>query len=188
MANYPQIKVNYAEGDVTEALEEEKVEKMDALVSITDSDEVNLVASMFAWSQNVPSIITRVDKAGHVKLLHKVNMDITVSPTELSVLKMLRFIRNYEIGDAQNDIVKFYTLAEGMAEALEFEAKASTKNLGVEFKDKAFKLKKNVIVAAIIRDDKLIIPCGSSAILENDRVVIVSERKKHIKKLDDIFA
>ena len=188
MAKHPQVKVNYAEGDVTEALEEEKVEKMDALVSITDSDEVNLVASMFAWSQNVPSIITRVDKAGHVKLLHKVNMDITVSPTELSVLKMLRFIRNYEIGDAQNDIVKFYTLAEGMAEALEFEAKAATKNLGVEFKDKAFKLKKNVIVAAIIRDDKLIIPCGSSAILENDRVVIVSERKKHIKKLDDIFA
>ena len=104
MERFPSINVSYSEGDITDVLEEENVDKSDALISLTDNDEANLVVSMFAWSQNVPSIITRVDKPGHVKLLHKVNMDITVSPTELAVLKMLRFVRYYEMGDAQNDI------------------------------------------------------------------------------------
>ncbi len=188
MEAYPDIKVSYAEGDVTEALEEENVEKSDSLISITDSDEANLVASMFAWSQNVPSIITRVDKPGHVKLLHKVNMDITVSPTELSVLKMLRFIRNYEIGDAKNDVGKFYMIADGMAEVMEFTATKEFKKLGMEFKEKAFKLKKDVIIAAIIRDEKLIIPSGLTKIVDGDQVIVATSKKNHIRNLNEIIA
>lgn len=187
MEQYPNIKVCYTEGDVTESLEEEKIEKMDSLISITDSDEANLVASMFAWSQNVPSIITRVDKPGHVKLLHKVNMDITVSPTELSVLKMLRFIRNYEIGDAKNDVGKFYMIADGMAEVMEFDASKDFKGLNIEFKDKKFKLKKDVLIAAIIRDNKLILPSGVTTIMEKDKVIVATSKKNHIRKLNEII-
>lgn len=188
MEKYPDIKVSYAEGDVTEALEEENVEKMDALISITNSDEANLVASMFAWSQNVPSIITRVDKPGHVKLLHKVNMDITVSPTELSVLKMLRFIRNYEIGDAKNGVGKFYMIADGLAEVMEFNVGNDFGRLGIEFKEKKFKLKKDVIIAAIVRDDKLTIPTGSTTIEAGDKVIVVTGKKNHIRNLNEILA
>lgn len=188
MEKYPLIKVSYAEGDVTEALEEEKIEKMDSLISVSNSDETNLVTSMFAWSQNVPSIITRVDKPGHVKLLHKVNMDITVSPTELSVLKMLRFIRNYEIGDAKNGVGKFYMIADGMAEVMEFTADKEFSRIGVEFKDKKFKLKKDIIVAAVIRGDKLVIPSGNTQIQVGDVVVVASSKKNHIRNLNEIIA
>ncbi|MCR5595913.1 MAG: NAD-binding protein [Lachnospiraceae bacterium] len=92
MERFPQAKVAYAQGDITEVLEEEQVEKADAIVSLTDIDETNLVISMFAWSKGISSIITRVDKQVHVKLLHKVNIDITVSPTELSVFMLMRYI------------------------------------------------------------------------------------------------
>ncbi|MBR4168198.1 MAG: NAD-binding protein [Lachnospiraceae bacterium] len=92
MDRFPTINVAYAEGDITEVLEEEKVEKADALVSLTDDDDTNLVISMFAWSKGIYSVITRVDKQVHVKLLHKVNIDITVSPTEYSVFGLIRFI------------------------------------------------------------------------------------------------
>ena len=95
MEKYPTVNVSYGEGELTDALEEEHVNNFDAVVSLTDNDETNLVTSMFAWSQNVPSIITRADVPGHVKLLHRVNMDITVSPSELSVMQLIRFIRNY---------------------------------------------------------------------------------------------
>lgn len=92
MDKYPDANVIYAEGDITEVLEEERVEKADAIVSLTDNDETNLVVSMYAWSKKIPSVITRVDKQVHVKLLHKVNIDITVSPTEISVFRIIRFI------------------------------------------------------------------------------------------------
>ena len=187
MEKYPQVNVAYSEGDITEVLEEEHVGKADALVSLTDNDETNLVISMFAWSQNVASIITRVDKPGHVKLLHKVNMDITVSPTELSVLKMLRFIRNYEMGDAQNDIGKFYNVAEGKAEVMELTVGEDFPKLGVQFKEKEFKLKKDVLIAAIIRDSRLVIPSGNSKILKGDKIIVATAKKNRIRRLKDIL-
>lgn len=92
MELYPDARVEYASGDITETLEDEHVEKSGAIISLTDNDETNLVISMFAWSKGIPSVITRVDKQVHVKLLHQVNIDITVSPTELTVFKILRII------------------------------------------------------------------------------------------------
>ena len=188
MERFPSINVSYSEGDITDVLEEENVDKSDALISLTDNDEANLVVSMFAWSQNVPSIITRVDKPGHVKLLHKVNMDITVSPTELAVLKMLRFVRYYEMGDAQNDIGKFYNIADGMAEVMEFIADSGFTKLNVLFKEKSFKLKKDVLISGIIRDSRLIIPSGNSKIMEGDRVIITASKKNRIRRLCEILA
>lgn len=188
MEKYPSVKVSYGEGEVTDVLEEEHVDKMDVVVSLTDKDESNLVTALYAWSQNVPSIITRADVPGHVRLLHRVNMDITVSPSEISVMKLIRFIRNYEVGDAQNDIGKYYLIADGKAEVMEFRADSSFKKIGMEFKNPEFRLKNNVIIASVIRNGSLIIPCGYSAILEGDRVIVATQRDNHIKTLNDIFS
>lgn len=188
MEKYPYVDVSYAEGDVTEVLEEESLEKTDVLISLADSDVTNLVVSMFGWAQDIKSVITRVEKTSHVKLLHKVNMDITVSPTELSVLKMLRFVRNYEIGDEQeNGVGKFYKIAYGLAEVMEFTATDGFARLNVEFKENSFKLKKDVIVAAIIRDSKLIIPTGTTQILKGDTVIVATSKKNHIRNLNEIL-
>ncbi len=92
MDEFPNARIAYAEGDITEVLEEERVDKADAVISLTGNDETNLVVSMFSWAKGIKSIITRVDKQVHVKLLHKVNIDITVSPTEISVYRIMRYI------------------------------------------------------------------------------------------------
>ena len=74
------------------ALKSIGISTYDFLIATTDNDETNLVVSMYAWSKKNPSVITRVDKQVHVKLLHEVNIDITVSPTEISVFRIIRFI------------------------------------------------------------------------------------------------
>ncbi|MCR4990541.1 MAG: NAD-binding protein [Lachnospiraceae bacterium] len=116
MERFPSANVIYAEGDITEVLEEEKVYQADSVVSLTDNDETNLVISMYAWSKGISSVITRVDRQVHVKLLHRVNIDITVSPTELSVFKIIRYIsavsspdqdENEKISDFITDLEKF---------------------------------------------------------------------------------
>lgn len=116
MDSFPTANVIYAESDITEVLEEEHVEKADAVVSLTDNDENNLVISMFAWSKKIPSVITRVDKQVHVKLLHKVNIDITVSPTEISVFRIIRFISETmnENQDEQSAADEFIRIIELM--------------------------------------------------------------------------
>ena len=109
MEEFPEAKVSYAAGDITEVLEEERVDKADSIISLTDNDETNLVISMFAWSKGIRSVITRVDRQVHVKLLHKVNIDITVSPTELCVFRLMRFIdrQSGEGSDENAEIMEF---------------------------------------------------------------------------------
>ena len=187
MEMYPGIHVAYAEGGTLEVLEEEQVSKSDMIISLTNNDETNLVISMYAWSAHVPSIITRVDKPEHLNLLHKVNIDITVSPAESSALKAMRFILSREVEDAGKDIGKFYLLAEGMAEIMDFPAGSDFKCLDVAFSDKAFRLKKDVLITAILRGDELIIPSGSTCIKKGDRVIITSSRKNHIRSLNEII-
>ena len=187
MEEYPNINVVYCVGDTLEILEEERVSKADMIISLTNFDETNLVISMYAWSCRMPSIITRVDKPEHVKLLHKVNIDITVSPAETSALMAMRFLRSRDAADSGKDIGKFYLLAEGLAEIMEFPAGDDFKCLDIPFKDKAFKLKKDVLVAGILRDGKLIIPSGNTCINKGDRVIITASRKNRIRSLNDML-
>ena len=187
MEKYPAAKVSYGDAESIEVLEDEGITKKDAVISITDRDEANLVVSMFAWASGVPSIITRIDTLAHAKMLHKVNMDITVSPSEVAANKLYRFARNMQMADAKNDILKFYTICDSMAEIMEFDITDKCTHLNIPFKDKAFKLKKDTLVAAIVKDGKLTIPNGSSSLIAGDKVIIVSASKNKIKNLNEIF-
>ena len=188
MEKYPAVNVSYGTGELTEVLEEEHIADMDALVSITDNDEKNMVTSMYAWARNVPSIITRIESQDHLKLLHKVNLDITLSPSEISVDKLLRFCLNCEVGAARNEIEKYCTVADNKAEVLQFTAGDNYAKPGMPFKDPGFKLRKNVIIASVVRGDELITPNGNCVINKGDRVIVVSEKKNRIERLNDIFA
>lgn len=187
MERYPDARIAYSGGEILDVLEEEQVSEADCLISLTDNDETNLVISMYAWSCNIPSIITRVDKPEHVKLLHRVNIDITVSATELSALKMIRFLRNCEMGDAKNGVGKFYNIAGNRAEIMEFAASGDFAGLNIPFGSKEFRLKKDVLIASIIRDGRLIIPDGSASIKEGDCVIITAAKHCLIRNLSEVL-
>ena len=77
-----------------------------------------------------------------------------------------------------------YRIAEDQAEATEFVVSANTRNLGIPLKD--LKLKAGILVAVIVRDDRVIIPDGSTCICERDSVIIVS-RDHAILDINDIY-
>ena len=187
MLAYPDIRVVYSGGEILDVLEEERVSSSDAVISLTDNDETNLVISMYSWSCRIPSIITRVDKPEHVKLLHRVNIDITVSATELSALKMARFVRSYEMSDAPNEIGKFYNIAENRAEVMDFTATADFPALNISLGSDSFRLKKDIIITALLRKGELIIPSGDSCIMDCDRVIITSAKSNRIRNLREIL-
>ncbi len=188
MEKYPSVNVSYGNGELADILEAEHIGSMDAVVSLTDSDEKNMVTSMYAWSRNVPSILTSVNAPEHLTLLHRVNLDITLSASEISVNKLIRFMMNCEVGAEENEIEKYSIVADNRAEVLQFSASENFKRVNVPFFESAFKLKKNILIASIVRDGKLIIPDGKSYIQAGDRVIVIADIKQKIKRLNDILA
>ena len=71
-------------------------------------------------------------------------------------------------------------------EALSFTAAASSRSiLGKPLKE--LSLRKGLLVAAIVRDDKTIIPSGMTTIEDGDHVVVVT-RATGLDDLTDILA
>ncbi len=187
MDRFPKCKVLCTgEGELLEILKEERITDMDMVVSLTNSDETNLVISMYSWSCRIPSVLTYVEVTEHLRLLHKVNIDITVSPVESTALRAMRFIRYHDGDEAEQAIGKFYMVAEGHAEIKELKAGSDFKLLDIAFKEPSFKLKKNVLIAAIFRDGELIVPSGNTTIRQGDQVIIATPRKQKIRHLNDI--
>ncbi|MCR5098133.1 MAG: Trk system potassium transporter TrkA [Lachnospiraceae bacterium] len=187
MEKYPEVQVVYKNGELSEIMEEEGIDHMDAVVALTDSDEENLVTSLFAWSKNIPSILTEIEAPAHLKLLHRVNLDITLSSSEISVDKLIRFIHNCEASDAPNQIESYCSVSDNMAEVIQFTAGEDLKNEGVAIRDLLHVLKKGVLVATIIRNGEQIIPLGDQCIKKGDKVIIISDKKNHIENLNEIF-
>ncbi|MGN1089219.1 MAG: Trk system potassium transporter TrkA, partial [Huintestinicola sp.] len=90
----PKASVAYAEDVDSDILIAEGIKNSDVCVSLTGEDEKNLVISLFAWSCGISSIITKVNIPSYERLLNKVKIDITVSPTVICSDMLMRFIRN----------------------------------------------------------------------------------------------
>ena len=78
-----------------------------------------------------------------------------------------------------------YRLADGKAEAMEFRVSDKAKCRGIPIKN--LKLKPNVLVAAVIRGGKNILPDGNTEIHSGDHAVIVTEAG-WLKDIDGIMA
>lgn len=184
----PEAEISYAEGIDADVLLEEGMKKADVCVSLTGNDDTNLVISLFAWSCGVESVITKVNATAYEKLLNKVNIDITISPSVISADRIMGFVRNVTAYNAKgNDIQCLYQLAGGLAEAIEFIAYDNCSKLGVPFKQPELKLKKDILIAMIIREGQVIIPDGNSCIKSGDRVVAISKKGHGLNTLNDIF-
>lgn len=185
----PKAKIACAEGIDSDVLIEEGIRNADVCVSLTGEDEKNLVISLFAWSSGVSSIITKVNQPSYERLLNKVKIDTTISPTVISADMLMRFIRNVTVyNEKGNDIHRIYSIAGGLAEAIEFIAYDDCKLRGVELKSPQFKLKKGLLLGAIIRGSEVIIPNGSTAIESGDYVIVIAKAGHRLNILNDIFA
>ncbi len=61
----PDVQIAYANGLKAEVLLQEGLKDADVCVSLTGSDENNLVIALFAWSCGTSSIITKVDSKAY---------------------------------------------------------------------------------------------------------------------------
>ena len=157
------------DGDI---LIEEGIDDVDASVSLTGIDEENIIISMFAGTRKVDKVITKINHLNVMKMLSSIGLECIVSPKNISANNILRYLRGLGNTDGSS-IQTLYKIVDGSAEALEFIASENFEALGVPIKD--MKLKKNLLLACIIRQDKIIYPHGGDTIEAGDSVIVVTK-------------
>lgn len=183
---FPKATVVHGNGVDSEMLLEEGIQNYDCCISLTGADETNLVVTLFAWSCRVKKLITKVISVSYTKMLHNVEVDNTLSPHFMVLSSVQRFIRGIsDKKQATERIKSLHRFSKNMAEAIEFEISDDFPYLGQTLRE--LKVRKDVVIAFLVRNNEIIIPNGETKLERNDRVIIVASAIQNIAKLEEII-
>lgn len=181
----PKAVVINGDGAQQELLLEEGLRSMDAFVALTGMDEENILISIFAASQNVSKVISKVNRNELAKMAVNLGLDCIVSPREITSDIIVRYARALKNSMGSN-VETLYKILDGQAEALEFKVRAESKKI-VSQPLKFLQLKKNTLIAGIIRGRKTFVPSGEDMILPGDKVIVLSSNEQRLHDLSDIL-
>ena len=169
-----------ADGTDRDILDEEGLSSTDAFVALTGTDEVNMLMGMYAHREGVPKVVTKISKSSMLDLVDIERVGSVVCPRDIVAGRIISYVRAKENAGGSN-VETLYRIAEGTAEALEFTVHEDHGTLtGVPLRD--LKTREGIILCAILRRGKVIIPGGSDTIEQGDHVVIATT----IKQLTDL--
>lgn len=179
-SNYLDCMVVNEEGNNIEVLKKAGIDKTDFFISVTDSDEVNMIACGLVASEfNAPFKIARVRNIEYTntQFLESsfLGIDYIVNP-EIEASKVItRFIEHGAISD-----ILFF-------EKTRFQMRNITITDNSPFNNKTLREIKSsspidFLIAFILRDNSYIIPSGDTVVEENDNLYIVAT-EENLEKL-----
>ncbi len=180
----PDAVIIRGDGASEELLNEEGIAGMDAFVTLTGKDEENVLISYFAQGRGVGKVITKINRDEFVTMAEKMGLDSIVSPKKTVSDVVTRYARALENTRGSSKMETLYKFMDGKAEAAEFKIRADFPYLNVPLKD--LKLRDNALIGGIVRKRKVMIPTGSDAIQEEDRVIVVTAAGK-VSDLADLI-
>ena len=171
------VLVIQGDGSDQSLLQEENIADMDVVVTLTDDDEINILASLLAKKMGVRKTITKLSKFGYFSLMATIGLEQVVSSRLSAINTILQHIRRGKVLSAR-------TMTDEQAEVLEAIALETSDIVGKPLK--RTKIPKGALVIGIIRKDEIEIPSGDSIIQPNDRILIFAKREV-ISKIEKIL-
>jgi trk system potassium uptake protein TrkA len=158
--------------------EEANLRSAEAIVCVTNNDEINIMAALLAKRLGCLHALTLVNNNAYAPLLGSLGIDVVINPRETTVSSVLQHVR-------RGRIKSVYSIRDGEAEVFEAEALETSPLVGQTLRDA--RLPTGVIVGAIVRDNAVITPRADSVVRARDRVVVVA-RAAAVKKVEKLFA
>ena len=179
----PRATVVCGNGTQHDVLIEEGIEAMDAFVALTDIDEENMIVSMFANKKKVKKSITQIKSDDLYGMLDELGINNNVSPKHVVAGRIISYIRALA-NSVGSKVLTLYQLVNNQVEALEFAATKQEPFFDGPLRE--LNMKRDCLVACIIRQNEVIIPNGNSEIHLGDNVVVVTTHK-NFDDLNDVI-
>lgn len=157
-------------------LMEEGIKNIDAFIAVTDDDESNVLSTLLAKQLGVPWTVTLVKESAYLPIITSIGVDVAINPRQLANNAILEYVRGGKVLGVSNLM--------DQAEIVEAEALGTSDLVGKKLKD--FKLPSGILILAICKGDKVMIPDGETVIEEGNRVLFLTTRAS-VSKLEDLI-
>ena len=148
-----------------------EVDRADLVIAVTSRDETNLLAALSAQQLGAREVIARVvgqdyfEEAGGIT--HGVlGIDMMINPQQLAGMEVHKLVRSFGALDVSN-------FAENRVEMLELLVERATRHLGRPLRD--VPVPPGTLVAAVVREGKLLIPNGDDVVLLGDKIHLLGD-------------
>ena len=164
--------VSVIEGNAArlDTLKEAGVANADLLIAVTDKDELNMVACFVAKNAGASATIARVRNPAYSDFddkarLDALGIDMIINPEKICAEEIVRLLEHPEA-----HYVGFY--GSGTVQMLELRMPRDSRVLGMPLHQ--LDLPAPCVIAAMERDEQLIIPKGWDHLQENDEILVLA--------------
>ncbi len=143
------------------------VEETDLLIAATSSDEINILCCMVAKKIGAKRTIARVRSTDYVRQLgflrDQLGINMLVNPELESAIEITRML-------SFPAAIKVDTFAKGKVDLVEVKIREGGPMDGLSLKEISTRFKMKVLVCAIQRGERVIIPDGNDILMAGDKV------------------
>jgi len=171
------------QGDATdeELLEQENIASMDVFCALTNDDEDNIMSALLAKRMGAHRVIALINRSAYVDLVQGGEIDIAISPAQATVGPLLSKIR-------RGDMVAVHSLRRGAAEVLEVVVHGDARTSRVVGRRlDEIDLPEGATIAAIIRNNDVIIAHHDTLIEAEDHLIVFALNKRIIPKVEKLL-
>ncbi len=171
------------QGEITdkELLINENIDNTDIFCAVSSNDANNIMSSLLAKKLGAKKTITLVKDKIYLELITDNEIDIMLSPHQLTSNDILRYVR-------EADIAKIYSLNKSEAIIIEFIIDKDIKNNHIiNQKLSKIKFSKGIVFGAILRNNKVLIIDSDTIIMINDHLIVFASDNKKVIQLEKIF-
>lgn len=149
-------------------LEKAGVARADVLIATSGDDEDNLVIAQLGQHLfNVPKVIARINNPKNEEIFRRLGVQYTVSQTNIILNRIEEEIPN-------RPLIHLSTLRHADLAIVEVDIAGDSPVVGQEIR--AVRFPPDTIVAAVVREDNLVMPRGETRFGPGDRVIALTRR------------
>ncbi len=171
------------QGDASnrELLLDENIDSADVFCALTNNDEINIMSSILAKNLGSGKVMTLINNPAYVDLVQGGDIDIAISPQQITVSRLLRHVR-------RGDIAQVHSLRRGAAEAIEIIARGDPKSSRIVGRTlDELDLPKGTVVGAVVRNNEVLIARSNVVINSDDHVILFLPDKGMIQDVERLF-
>ncbi len=167
------------DGLEAQELLKEGIDQADLVISVTDSDTVNILSALLGKHHGATKSIVRIDRPDFIPLLSRLGIDVALSPRLLAANQILKFVR-------RGQILSVATFLGSEAEVVEMVVLETDYFRGGRRLEE-IEFPKGALVGAIYRAGEVIIPKGETVLYPGDDLIIFAQREA-LPKLEKLFS
>lgn len=180
----PRAMIIHGDGNDQELLAEEGLADAEGFVALTNMDEENVMLSLYAKEISRAKKITKVSSNTYDDIIATLDIGSVIHPKHITAESILQYVRAMQNSIGSN-VETLYRLMDGRAEALEFIIREKGEVTDIPLQ--TLELKSGLLVCAIHRRGKVIIPKGQDCLELGDSVIIITTSCGGLNDVCDIL-